>query len=89
MLEVWLNFQGYVYGGVSFIFYCKQFEVFFLLDDISYQEIYNVFEGYFVVQDDFSWDDMLLLFNNGVYYEFLFMIEWDKFNFVVVFLYEV
>jgi hypothetical protein len=89
MLEVWPNFQGYVHGGVSFTPYRKQFEAFFPSDDISYQEIYNASEGYFAAQDDFSRDDMLLLLNNGVYYEFLPMTEWDKPNPVAVPLHEV
>lgn len=80
MLEVWPEFQGYIHGGVSFTPYRKQFEAFFPSDQISYQEIYNASEGYFAVQDDFSRDDMLLLLNNGVYFEFLPMPEWDKPN---------
>ncbi len=75
MLEVWPDFQGYVHGGVSFTPYRKQFEAFFPSDAISYQEIYNASEGYFAAQDDFTRDDMLLLLNNGVYYEFLPMPE--------------
>lgn len=78
MLEVWPDFQGYIHGGVSFTPYRKQFEAFFPSSEVSYQEIYNASEGYFAVQDEFSRDDMLLLLNNGVYYEFLPMDEWHK-----------
>ncbi|MCB0561614.1 MAG: GH3 auxin-responsive promoter family protein, partial [Phaeodactylibacter sp.] len=78
MLEVWPRFQGYIHGGVSFTPYRKQFEAFLPSPDISYQEIYNASEGYFAIQDDFSSDDMLLLLNNGIYYEFLPMEEWHK-----------
>ncbi|MCB9289135.1 MAG: GH3 auxin-responsive promoter family protein [Lewinellaceae bacterium] len=78
MLEVWPRFQGYIHGGVSFLPYRKQFEAFLPSPDISYQEIYNASEGYFAIQDDFSSDDMLLLLNNGIYYEFLPMEEWDR-----------
>ena len=80
MLEVWPHFQGYVHGGVSFSPYRKQFEAFFPSDEVSYQEIYNASEGYFAAQDDFQRDDMLLLLNNGVYYEFLPMDEWNNPN---------
>ncbi|NRA50656.1 MAG: GH3 auxin-responsive promoter family protein, partial [Phaeodactylibacter sp.] len=89
MLEVWPKFQGYIHGGVSFTPYRKQFEAFFPSDEISYQEIYNASEGYFAAQDDFSRDDMLLLLNNGVYYEFLPMSEWHKPNPIAVPLHEV
>jgi len=75
MLEVWPDFQGYIHGGVSFTPYRKQFQEFFPAEQVSYQEIYNASEGYFAVQDDFSRDDMLLLLNNGIYYEFIPMEE--------------
>jgi hypothetical protein len=78
ILEIWPHFQVYIHGGVSFTPYKKQFEEFFPSPNVSYQEIYNASEGYFAVQNDFSSDDMLLLLNNGVYYEFLPMEEWDK-----------
>ncbi|MBL7793145.1 MAG: GH3 auxin-responsive promoter family protein [Saprospiraceae bacterium] len=78
MLEVWPNFQGYIHGGVSFTPYRKQFEEFFPSPQVSYQEIYNASEGYFAVQDDFAVNDMLLLLDNGIYYEFLPMEEWGK-----------
>lgn len=78
VLEVWPNLQGYIHGGVSFTPYRKQFEQFLPSDEISYQEVYNASEGYFAVQNDFGVKDMLLLLENGVYYEFLPMEEWHK-----------
>lgn len=78
MLEVWPNLQVYIHGGVSFVPYRKQFQAFFPSDQVNYQEIYNASEGYFAVQNDFESDDMLLLLNNGIYYEFLPMEEWDS-----------
>jgi len=78
MLEIWPDFQVYIHGGVSFMPYQKQFEQFFPSDQVSYQEIYNASEGYFAVQNDFQEDGMLLLLNNGIYYEFLPMDQWDN-----------
>lgn len=78
MLEVWPNFQAYIHGGVSFRPYREQFRQFFPDDSVSYQEIYNATEGYFAAQDDFSREDMLLLLDNGIYYEFLPMEAWDQ-----------
>lgn len=78
MLEIWPDFQGYIHGGVSFRPYREQFQQFFPSDQVSYQEIYNATEGYFSVQDDFSRDDMLLLLNNGIYFEFLPTSEWGR-----------
>lgn len=78
MLEVWPNLQGYIHGGVSFTPYRKQFESFLPSDKISFQEIYNASEGYMAAQNDFSEDGMVLLLENGIYYEFLPMGEWEK-----------
>lgn len=80
MEEVWPHFQGYIHGGVSFLPYRKQFEAYFPSGKISYQEIYNASEGYFAIQDDFASDDLLLLLDNGVYYEFLPTEEWGSSN---------
>ena len=85
MLEVWPNFQVYIHGGVSFTPYREQFKQFFPSENefaaggqVSYQEIYNASEGYFGIQNDLQSDDMLLLLDNGIYYEFLPMEEWHK-----------
>ena len=80
ILEIWPNIQGYVHGGVSFTPYRKQFQDFLPSENITYQEIYNASEGYFAAQDDFESNDMLLLLNNGVYFEFLPMEEWNSKN---------
>ena len=78
MLEVWPNFQLYIHGGVSFTPYREQFKKFFPSENTDYQEIYNASEGYFGIQNDLRNDDMLLLLDNGVFYEFLPMEEWQK-----------
>lgn len=78
MLEVWPDAQLYVHGGVSFVPYREQFRNFFPSDDFTYQETYNASEGFFAVRDDFSSNDMLLLLDNGIYYEFLPVEEWYK-----------
>jgi hypothetical protein len=78
IIEVWPNFQFYIHGGVSFLPYREQFQRFLPAEQVSYQEVYNASEGYFGVQNDFSTNDMLLLLDNGVFYEFLPMEEWEK-----------
>lgn len=80
LLELWPNLELYVHGGVSFTPYQKQFQDFIPSDKMKYMEIYNASEGYFAIQDDLESDDMLLLLNNGVYYEFLPPEEWYKPN---------
>ncbi len=76
ILEIWPNLQVFIHGGVSFLPYREQFRQFLPSEQVSYQEIYNASEGYFAIQNDFGSDDMLLLLDNGIYYEFLPMEEW-------------
>ncbi len=76
ILEVWPNLQVYVHGGVSFMPYRETFKQLIPKDDFTYWEIYNASEGYFATQCAYGADDMLLLLNNGIYYEFLPESEW-------------
>lgn len=80
LLEVWPNLQACIHGGVSFEPYREQFQQFFPSEQVSYQEIYNASEGYFAVQDRLSEQGMLLLLQNGVYYEFVPMSDWNDPN---------
>jgi hypothetical protein len=70
MSEVWPGFQGFIHGGVNFSPYKKTFQNYFPTN-IAYQEIYNSTEGYFAMQDDFSKPEMLLLLDNGIFFEFV------------------
>ncbi len=78
MLEVWPNLELYIHGGVSFTPYVEQFRKFLPKDKVRFLEIYNASEGYFSVQNEKGADDMLLLLDNGVYYEFVPSTEWDR-----------
>ena len=78
MLEVWPHLQAYMHGGVGFGPYRQTFKEFIPSDNFVYQEIYNASEGFFGAQCDFSKDDMLLLADNGVFYEFIPVEEWEK-----------
>ena len=89
MLEVWPNFQGYIHGGVSFTPYRKQFQQFFPSEKVSYQEIYNASEGFYAIQNDFNKDDLLLLLDNGIYYEFCPMDQWESDNPIAIPIWEV
>jgi len=78
MLEVWPHLQAYMHGGVGFEPYRQTFRELIPSDDFVYQEIYNASEGYFGAQCDLGQNDMLLLMDNGVFYEFVPIEEWDK-----------
>lgn len=80
ILEVWPNFEAYIHGGVSMAPYREQLQRFLPSEKVNYVEVYNASEGYFATQLDMDQDDMLLLLNNGVYYEFLPMEEWHEEN---------
>jgi hypothetical protein len=84
MLEVWPDVQAYVHGGVGFDPYREQFKQFIPKDDFTYLEVYNASEGYFAIQDDLQTRDMLLLLDNGVYFEFLPMSEYGTSNPITV-----
>jgi len=71
MLEIWPNAKVYFHGGVGFDPYRKQFEDYLPSDDFDFYEVYNASEGYFGFQDLPEEDEMLLLFGNGIFYEFI------------------
>jgi hypothetical protein len=76
MLEIWPNARVYMHGGVAFDPYRNQFHDFFPSDDFTFLEIYNASEGFFGIQNDLSVQDMLLLLDNEIFYEF---IPFDQF----------
>ena len=78
LLEIWPNLEGYLHGGVSFEPYRSQFSQYIPSEKFIYQEVYNASEGFFAVQNDYSTDDLLLLLDNGIFYEFLPASEWEK-----------
>ena len=68
--EVWPNFELYMHGGINFEPYKKQFEKLFP-KGINYLESYNASEGFFGIQDNPNRNDMLLMLDYGIYYEFI------------------
>ncbi len=74
--EVWPDVQTYVHGGVSFEPYRDQFKAFLPFDEMNYVEVYNASEGYFAIQNESESNDLLLLLDNGNYYEFIPMTLW-------------
>ncbi len=71
LLEVWPHLQVYLHGGVNFRPYRSQFESLIPRRDFVYQETYNASEGYFATQDDYQSQDLLLLPDCGIFYEFV------------------
>ncbi len=70
LLEVWPNLELYFHGAVNFTPYREQFRKLIPSDDMYYLETYNASEGFFGIQDTLA-DDMLLMLDYGIFYEFL------------------
>ena len=68
--EVWPDFELFIHGGVSFAPYRNVFEK-ILPTDTRYLETYNASEGFFALQDDLNRDDLLLMLDVGIFYEFI------------------
>lgn len=75
--EVWPNLELFMHGGVNFEPYRKQFEAIIPFDDMNYVETYNASEGFFGIQDDFSVNELLLMLDYGVFFEFIPMSSFD------------
>lgn len=68
--EVWPNLEVYFHGGVSFSPYKEQFKQIFGSDKVSYLQLYNASEGFFGIQDQPNSEEILLMLDYGIFYEF-------------------
>lgn len=73
--EIWPNLEVYFHGGVSFAPYKEQFARLFDNDKVNYMQLYSASEGFFGIQDELKSDDMLLMLDYGIFYEFMEMKE--------------
>ena len=80
ILEVWPNLELFTHGGVSFTPYRDTFKKLIPSDKMNYLETYNASEGFFGIQDDLDRDDMLLMLDLGVFYEFIPLDQLDEQN---------
>jgi len=71
LLEVWPGFELFIHGGVNFAPYRDQFSTLLPSREVNYLETYNASEGFFGIQDRTDADDMLLMLDYGIYYEFI------------------
>ena len=71
ILEVWPNFELYIHGGVNFVPYMDQFRKLLPSNTVNYLETYNASEGFFGIQDRDGSNDMLLMLDYGIFYEFI------------------
>ncbi len=80
ILEVWPNLEVFTHGGVSFTPYRETFKKLIPSEEMNYMETYNASEGFFAIQDDLERDDMLLMLDLGVFYEFIPLDQLDEPN---------
>jgi hypothetical protein len=78
LLEVWPNLELFIHGGVSFTPYREQFKKLIPSQKMHYLEAYNASEGFFAIQDNPETDDMLLMLDYGIFYEFIPIDEIDN-----------
>lgn len=78
ILEVWPNLEVFFHGAVAFKPYKKLFQALIPSDRMKYWETYNASEGFFGIQDRRDSDELLLMLDYGVFYEFIPMEEWGK-----------
>jgi len=77
LLQIWPNLELFTHGGVSFKPYREQYRKLIPGEKMNYLETYNASEGFFAIQDELDRDDMLLMLDLGVFYEFIPM---DRLN---------
>ncbi|MDR0713721.1 MAG: GH3 auxin-responsive promoter family protein [Bacteroidales bacterium] len=71
MMEIWPDMELFIHGGVCFLPYREQYRNLFPSENMHYLETYNASEGFFALQDDPDSDDMLLMLDYQVFFEFI------------------
>ncbi|MCD8416270.1 GH3 auxin-responsive promoter family protein [Tenacibaculum finnmarkense genomovar finnmarkense] len=80
ILEVWPNLEVYFHGGVNFSPYREQYQKLIPKKEFKYYETYNASEGFFAIQDVNNSDELLLMLDYGIFYEFIPMTQYDDEN---------
>ena len=78
IMEVWPNLELYMHGGMNFSPYKEQFQKIIPNPKMNYIECYTASEGYFAIQDQTHSDEMLLMLDNGIFYEFIAMEDFKN-----------
>ncbi|MFN7312257.1 MAG: GH3 auxin-responsive promoter family protein [Bacteroidota bacterium] len=71
LADIWPNLELYIHGGVSFVPYKQRFQSLIRKANMNYMETYNASEGFLGIQDRLEHDDMLLMLDYGIFYEFI------------------
>ena len=87
--EIWPNLEVYFHGGVSFKPYLNQYNNILNNNSMHYYEIYNASEGFFAIQHENNSDELLLMLDYGIFYEFIDMKCFETKEEKIIPLYEV
>ncbi|WP_228237071.1 GH3 auxin-responsive promoter family protein [Allomuricauda sp. M10] len=71
LFEIWENLEVYFHGGVSFTPYKNQYKNLLPRKKFNFYETYNASEGFFGIQDRNNSDELLLMLDYGIFYEFI------------------
>ncbi len=71
LFEIWENLEVYFHGGVSFTPYRNQYKKLLPRKRFNFYETYNASEGFFGIQDRNDSDELLLMLDYGIFYEFI------------------
>ncbi len=77
ILDIWPNLEAFFHGAVAFTPYRELFKKLIPSDQMNYCETYNASEGFFGIQDQKNSEELLLMLDYGIYYEF---IPFDQIN---------
>ena len=87
--EIWPNLEVYFHGGVSFKPYLNQYNNILNNNSMHYYEIYNASEGFFAIQHENNSNELLLMLDYGIFYEFIDMKYFETKEEKIIPLYEV
>ncbi len=77
--DLWPNLEVFFHGGISFKPYREQYNN-IMGKKINYYETYNASEGFFGIQDRSDSNEMLLMLDYGIFYEFIPMEQFGSSN---------
>jgi len=71
ILEIWPDLELFIHGAVAFGPYRDLFKKLIPSPGMHYMETYNASEGFFGIQDQVNSEEMLLMLDYGIFYEFV------------------
>jgi hypothetical protein len=78
ILDIWPNLEVFFHGAVAFTPYRELFKKLIPSSGMHYCETYNASEGFFGIQDNSNSDELLLMLDYGIFYEFIPFDEIDN-----------